>query len=115
MDFGYKWIDFLAFNNGANDFANAFAPAVGSKALMIKHALLIAAMLNLLGAILLGSNVSDTLIDGIVNFKCFHSVHDYIVRMLACKLAAGSLIFVSPHTELPVSSTVQSSVGLWGS
>jgi PiT family inorganic phosphate transporter len=57
----------MAFNNGANDFANAFASAVGSKALKLKHALFIAATLNLVGAILLGGNVSSALIDGVIH------------------------------------------------
>ncbi|MDR2779162.1 MAG: inorganic phosphate transporter [Puniceicoccales bacterium] len=96
---------FVAFNNGANDVANAFASAVGSKALKIKHALLIAAILNFFGAILLGSNVSKTLIDGVVNVSCFNDAHTYVAGMLACMIAAGSFIFVSTRTGLPVSST----------
>ncbi|MDR2629053.1 MAG: inorganic phosphate transporter, partial [Puniceicoccales bacterium] len=96
---------FVAFNNGANDVANAFASAVGSKALKIKHALLIAAILNLFGAILLGANVSKTLIDGVVNISCFHDKNAYIAGMLACMVATGSFVFISTRTGLPVSST----------
>ncbi|MDR2777026.1 MAG: inorganic phosphate transporter [Puniceicoccales bacterium] len=96
---------FVAFNNGANDVANAFASAVGSKALKIKHALLIAAILNFLGAILLGSNVSKTLIDGVVNIGCFYDKNAYIAGMLACMVATGCFVFISTRTGLPVSST----------
>jgi PiT family inorganic phosphate transporter len=96
---------FVAFNNGANDVANAFASAVGAKALKVKHALLIAAVLNLLGAILLGSNVSKTLIDRVADIRHFDSVNDYVAGMLACMVASGSFIFISTHTGLPVSST----------
>lgn len=96
---------FVAFNNGANDIANAFASAVGSKALKIKHALVIAAFLNVCGAVLLGANVSKTLVDGIVNVRCFHDMHVYIAGMISCMLAAGVFIFLSTHTGLPVSST----------
>lgn len=96
---------FVAFNNGANDVANAFASAVGAKALKIKHALLIAAILNFLGAILLGANVSKTLIDGVVNISCFHDKNAYIAGMLACMVATGSFVFLSTRTGLPVSST----------
>ncbi|MDR2603030.1 MAG: inorganic phosphate transporter [Puniceicoccales bacterium] len=96
---------FVAFNNGANDVANAFASAVGSKALKIRHALLIAAILNFLGAVVLGSNVSKTLIDGVVNISCFHDKNAYIAGMLACMVATGSFIFISTRTGLPVSST----------
>ncbi|MDR2432374.1 MAG: inorganic phosphate transporter [Puniceicoccales bacterium] len=96
---------FVAFNNGANDVANAFASAVGSKALKIKHALLIAATLNFLGAVVLGSNVSKTLIDGVVDISCFHDKNAYIAGMLACMVATGSFILISTRTGLPVSST----------
>ncbi|MDR1528770.1 MAG: inorganic phosphate transporter [Puniceicoccales bacterium] len=96
---------FVAFNNGANDVANAFASAVGSKALKIKHALLIAAILNFFGAILLGSNVSKTLIDGVVDIGCFHDKNAYVAGMLACMVATGSFVFISTRTGLPVSST----------
>ncbi|MDR2737679.1 MAG: inorganic phosphate transporter [Puniceicoccales bacterium] len=96
---------FVAFNNGANDVANAFAPAVGAKALKIRHALFIAASLNLVGAVVLGSNVSKTLVDVVVNAQYFTNVNAYLAGMLACMIAAGSFIFASTHTGLPVSST----------
>ncbi|MDR1457472.1 MAG: inorganic phosphate transporter [Puniceicoccales bacterium] len=96
---------FVAFNNGANDVANAFASAVGAKALKIKHALLIAAILNFFGAILLGANVSKTLIDGVVDIGCFHDKNAYIAGMLACMVATGSFVLISTRTGLPVSST----------
>ncbi|MDR1401755.1 MAG: inorganic phosphate transporter [Puniceicoccales bacterium] len=96
---------FVAFNNGANDVANAFASAVGSKALKIKHALLIAAALNLAGAIILGSNVSKTLVDGIINIRCFGDASLCVTGMLACLIASGCFIFIATHTGLPVSST----------
>ena len=96
---------FVAFNNGANDVSNAFAAAVGSKAIKLKHALLIAAILNFIGAVLLGGNVSKTLMDGIVNVHTFSDPHTYIAGMLACMVAAGCFILISTHTGLPVSST----------
>ncbi|MDR1433045.1 MAG: inorganic phosphate transporter [Puniceicoccales bacterium] len=96
---------FVAFSNGANDVANAFASAVGSKALKVKHALLIAAVLNLLGAVLLGSNVSKMLIGGIVHVRHFDDAGAYVTGMFACMVAAGCFIFIATHTGLPVSST----------
>ena len=105
---------FVAFNNGANDVANAFASAVGSKALKIRHALLIAAILNLCGALMLGSNVSKTLIDGISNIRYLSDPKAYITGMLSCMIAAGSFIFLSTRTGLPVSSTHAIVGGLMG-
>jgi PiT family inorganic phosphate transporter len=96
---------FMAFNNGANDVANAFAAAVGSKAMKLKHALAIAAALNLAGAILLGGNVSSTLIDGVIHVGMFHDMQGYIVGMISCLMAAGSFVLLSTPTGVPVSST----------
>jgi PiT family inorganic phosphate transporter len=96
---------FMAFNNGANDVANAFAAAVGSKAIKLKHALAIAATLNLAGAILLGGNVSSRLIDGVIHVGTFHDVQSYIVGMISCLIAAGCFVLLSTQTGLPVSST----------
>ncbi|MDR3274263.1 MAG: inorganic phosphate transporter [Puniceicoccales bacterium] len=96
---------FMAFNNGAKDVVNAFSAAVGSKAIKLKHALAIAATLNLAGAILLGGNVSSTLIDGIIRVGTFHDVQSYIVGMISCLIAAGCFVLLSTQTGLPVSST----------
>jgi PiT family inorganic phosphate transporter len=96
---------FMAFNNGANDVANAFASAVGSKALKLRHALVVAAALNLAGAILLGGNVSSTLIDGVINLGECHSVQGYAIGMISCLIASGCFVLFSTHTGLPVSST----------
>lgn len=96
---------FMAFNNGANDVANAFASAVGSKALKLKHALVVAAILNFLGAILLGGNVSATLINGVIHVGMFSDVSSYIVGMLSCLIASGCFVLLSTQTGLPVSST----------
>ncbi len=96
---------FMAFNNGANDVANAFAAAVGSKALKLKHALVIAAILNFFGAIVLGGNVSSTLIDGVIHVGTFHDINSYIIGMLSCLIASGCFVLLSTQTGLPVSST----------
>ncbi|MDR1256100.1 MAG: inorganic phosphate transporter [Puniceicoccales bacterium] len=106
---------FMAFNNGANDVANAFAAAVGSKAIKLKHALVIAAILNLAGAVLLGGNVSSTLIEGVINVGTFHDMQSYVVGMISCLIAAGCFVLLSTQTGLPVSSThaiVGSMVGI---
>lgn len=96
---------FMSFNNGANDVANAFAAAVGSKALKLKHALIVAAVLNFFGSILLGGNVSSTLINGVIHVGTFHDVQSYIIGMLSCLIASGCFVLLSTQTGLPVSST----------
>jgi PiT family inorganic phosphate transporter len=73
--------------------------------LKIRHALFIAAVLNLVGAILLGGNVSQTLIGGITHGEYFRDAGSYVAGMLASMIAAGGFIFIATHTGLPVSST----------
>lgn len=96
---------FMAFNNGANDVANAFASAVGSKAITIKQALVIAAILNFVGAILLGSQVAKTLIESVLSESVEINAHQYVVGMIASLLASGIFVLLSTLTGMPVSST----------
>jgi len=96
---------FMAFNNGANDVSNAFAPAVGSKAISIKQALLIAAVLNLFGSVMLGSNVALTMINKILPPEVVQNGNYYIMGMIACLVASGLFVLLSTLTSMPVSST----------
>lgn len=96
---------FMAFNNGANDVSNAFAPAVGSKAITVKQALLIASVLNLFGSIVLGSNVALTLINTVLTPEVTQNGDYYILGMIACLVASGLFVLVSTLTSMPVSST----------
>ena len=96
---------FMAFNNGANDVANSFASAVGSKAITIKQALFIASIMNLLGALLLGGHVAAKLIEEVINPKMFADPVDYVIAMVSVMLAAGSFVLYSTLTGMPVSSS----------
>ncbi|KAJ1635951.1 phosphate transporter family-domain-containing protein, partial [Pavlovales sp. CCMP2436] len=58
---------FTAFGIGANDVANAIATSVGSKALTIRKAMVIAAIFEFTGAVLHGNQVSETIRKGISN------------------------------------------------
>lgn len=95
----------MAFNNGANDVANAFASAVGSKAITVKQALIIAAILNLIGAILLGGTVAKTLLEAAISQDLSISTEQYILGMIASLLASGFFVLLSTLTGMPVSST----------
>jgi len=96
---------FMAFNNGANDVANAFASAVGSKALTMKFALILASVVTFVGAMALGGTVAAKLITGVVSPAEFPGPEYYIVAMIVVLLAAGTFVFVSTMTGLPVSSS----------
>jgi len=97
---------YVAWNIGANDVANAVGTSVGSGALTLKQAVLIAAIFEFCGAFFLGSNVSETLESGIVNPDLFsHNFYDYIYGMLASLLAAGIWLQVASYFGWPVSTT----------
>ena len=56
---------------GANDVANAFATSVGSKALTMKQAIIIASIMEFSGSYLLGGNVASTIMKGITEPSLF--------------------------------------------
>jgi sodium-dependent phosphate transporter len=97
---------FAAMGIGANDAANAFATSVGSKALTIKQAVVLAAIFETAGAILMGNHVTDTIRKGIADYKCFEENPD--VLMYGCMwviLAVGLWLFLASYLEMPVSTT----------
>lgn len=101
---------FMAFSNGANDVANAFATAVGAKTINAKNALFLAAFFNFLGAILLGYNVVLTMIDNLIPLKMVSNPSLYIFGMTISLISSSIFIFLSTLLGLPVSST-HSAVG----
>lgn len=96
---------FMAWGIGANDVANAMATSVGSKALTIKQAILIAAVFEFLGAFLAGGEVTATIRKGIIDVSSVTRT-DYIVfGMLSSLLAAGVWLFIASTFGWPVSTT----------
>ncbi|MCH9626763.1 MAG: Low-affinity inorganic phosphate transporter 1 [Chlamydiales bacterium] len=97
---------YVAWNIGANDVANAVGTSVGSGALTLKQAVLIAAIFEFAGAFLLGGGVSETIESGIVNPGIFsHDKADYVYGMLASLLATGMWLQTASFFGWPVSTT----------
>jgi len=97
---------YVAWNIGANDVANAMGTSVGSGALTLKRAVIAAAILEFAGAFLLGSHVSQTVGEGIVNPQLFaDDPRIYVCGMLASLLAAGVWLQVASYFGWPVSTT----------
>jgi PiT family inorganic phosphate transporter len=82
---------FMAWGIGANDVANAMATSVGSKALRIGQAILVAGVFEFAGAYLAGGEVTKTIRKGIVSPEAFSDNPDLLIwGMLAALLAAGN-------------------------
>ena len=97
---------FMAWGIGANDVANAMATSVGSKALTIKQAILVAAVFEFLGAVLAGGEVTSTIRKGIVDADLLSGTPELMVYgMLASLLAAGTWLLVASRKGWPVSTT----------
>ena len=97
---------FMAWGIGANDVANAMATSVGSKALTIKQAILVAAVFEFLGAVLAGGAVTSTIRKGIVDSDLLVGTPELLVYgMLAALLAAGTWLLVASRNGWPVSTT----------
>lgn len=95
---------FMAWGVGANDVANAMGTSVGSRALTIKQAILIAMVFEFLGAYLAGGSVTQTIRSGILESDMI-SPEQMIFGMLASLLAAGSWLFIASMKGWPVSTT----------
>jgi len=97
---------FMAWGIGANDVANAMATSVGSKALTIKQAILVAAVFEFLGAVLAGGAVTSTIRKGIVDSELLASTPELLIYgMLASLLAAGTWLLIASRNGWPVSTT----------
>lgn len=97
---------YMAWNIGANDVANAMGTSVGSGALRLKQAVIIAAVLEFSGAFFFGSHVSETVQKGIVDPDIFlQDPHILAYGMLASLLAAGVWLQMASYFGLPVSTT----------
>lgn len=97
---------FMAWGIGANDVANAMATSVGSKALTIRQAILVAAVFEFLGAVLAGGEVTSTIRSGIVDADLLADTPELLVYgMLASLLAAGTWLAIASKYGWPVSTT----------
>ena len=97
---------FMAWGIGANDVANAMATSVGSKALTIKQAIMVAAVFEFLGAVLAGGEVTSTIRKGIVDTDLLAGSPELLIYgMLAALLSAGTWLFIASRNGWPVSTT----------
>jgi PiT family inorganic phosphate transporter len=95
----------MAISIGANDVANSMATAVGAKAITIKQAMIIAAILEFSGAFLFGRMVTETVWKGIVKTEAITEPMTIVTGALAALIAATLWVFIATAFGLPVSTS----------
>lgn len=96
---------YMAWNIGANDVANSMATAVGARAITFKQAVIIAGILTFLGAILVGSHVTETIKGNIVDPCIIGNSHILMLGFIASLLAASFFVTLATWKEMPISTT----------
>ncbi|MEK9748789.1 MAG: inorganic phosphate transporter, partial [Pseudomonadales bacterium] len=97
---------FMAWGVGANDVANAMGTSVGSRAITIKQAIIIAVIFEFSGAFLAGGEVTSTIRKGIIDPEILSASPELLVYgMIASLLAAGLWLLVATSFGWPVSTT----------
>ena len=96
---------YMAMNIGANDVANNVGPAVGSKAVSMIGALLIAAVFEAAGALIAGGDVVSTIQKGIIRGDAVADPERFIWLMTAALLAAAVWLNIATAIGAPVSTT----------
>ena len=97
---------YVAWNLGANDVANAMGTSVGSKAVTLRQALIIAGVLEFTGAVLFGHEVSETLATQIVDPALFAADPQVLLTgMVSVLLACGIWLQIATARGWPVSSS----------
>ena len=97
---------YMAWNIGANDVANAMGTSVGSGALTMRQAIIVAAIFEFGGACFLGSDVSDTIRKDIIGVENFAPEPEVLIfGMLAALFAAALWLHLATAFGMPVSTT----------
>jgi len=100
---------YMAWNIGANDVANAMGTSVGSGALTLKRAIVVAAVFEFAGAVFFGSHVTDTIRKGVLDFGgsdfSYELSQKLMYGFMGALLAAAIWLTIATKYGLPVSTT----------
>jgi len=97
---------YVAWNIGANDLANAMGTSVGAGSLTLRQAVILAAIFEFLGAVLVGAHVTETVRKGIVDPMNFSSEpYKFVYGMFSALLATGIWLQLATFFGMPVSTT----------
>lgn len=96
---------YMAMNIGANDVANNVGPAVGSQALTLSGAIMIAAIFEAAGALIAGGDVVSTIKKGIIDPGLINDTDTFVWLMMAALLAGAIWLNIATAMGAPVSTT----------
>ena len=96
---------YMALNIGANDVANNVGPAVGSRALSLAGALVIAAVFESAGALTAGGDVVNTISKGIIDPSLVPDTQTFVWAMMAALLSSALWVNLATYIGAPVSTT----------
>jgi len=96
---------YMALNIGANDVANNVGPAVGSKAMTMGTALIIAAVFESAGALIAGGDVVGTISKGIIDVNAVSDHNVFIAAMMAALVSSALWVNLATWVGAPVSTT----------
>lgn len=96
---------YMAMNIGANDVANNVGPAVGSKAVTLTGAIIIAAICESAGALIAGGDVVNTIKNGIIDPSLIENSHTFVWLMMAALLSGAIWLNIATAVGAPVSTT----------
>ena len=119
----YTWIFVCGILNsfldacgiGSNDLANSFGTTYGSKVLSVRQIVILAAICEFAGAMLLGSSVTSTLAGSISNVSFFKAQPGVLMYGMLTALAGSTTwLFTASYLGLPVSTTHSIVGGIMG-
>lgn len=96
----------MTWGVGANDLANVMSTAIGSKAITVRQAIIIAIVFEIAGAFVGGNQVTATIREGVINTQHFHQTPILLVySMLSVLFAVAIWITTASYIAMPVSIT----------
>ncbi len=105
---------FVAWNNGSNNAGNIIGTVVGSRALSLRKALILASLFEFVGAVLFGRFVSLTLMRGIIDITLIQDTRIVIAGMISALLATGLWVLIASILKVPMSISENIVGGIMG-
>jgi len=97
---------YVAWNLGANDVANSMGTSVGSKALTIKQAIIVAGILEFIGAVIFSKNVSSKIATDVTDISVFSDRPEILLLgMTGVLISCGLWLQIATNFGLPVASS----------